>query len=102
MTYSDAQPRGNEIKDAVLARRMPPWGAVKGFGTLPERPEPDAGADRALHAMGRRRHPAGQQPAIAPKGPDVRDRGAAAGCTDGIAECQRSDRRCARTSCSTD
>jgi hypothetical protein len=34
MTYSDAQPRGNQIKDAVLARRMPPWGAVKGFGTF--------------------------------------------------------------------
>jgi mono/diheme cytochrome c family protein len=32
MTYADAQPRANEIKDAVLARRMPPWGAVKGFG----------------------------------------------------------------------
>jgi hypothetical protein len=32
MTYGDAQPRANEIKDAVLARRMPPWGAVKGFG----------------------------------------------------------------------
>jgi hypothetical protein len=34
MTYLDAQPRGNEIKDAVLARRMPPWGAVKGFGNF--------------------------------------------------------------------
>ncbi|HZM92212.1 MAG TPA: cytochrome c [Vicinamibacterales bacterium] len=34
MTYSDAQPRANEIKDAVLARRMPPWGAVKGFGSF--------------------------------------------------------------------
>jgi hypothetical protein len=32
LTYLDAQPRGNEIKDAVLARRMPPWGAIKGFG----------------------------------------------------------------------
>jgi hypothetical protein len=32
MTYADAQPRANEIKEAVLARRMPPWGAVKGFG----------------------------------------------------------------------
>jgi hypothetical protein len=32
MTYADAQPHGNAIKDAVLARRMPPWGAVKGFG----------------------------------------------------------------------
>jgi hypothetical protein len=32
MKYTDAQPRANEIKDAVLSRRMPPWGAVKGFG----------------------------------------------------------------------
>jgi hypothetical protein len=32
MTYSDAQPRANAIKESVLARRMPPWGAVKGFG----------------------------------------------------------------------
>jgi hypothetical protein len=32
MTYNDAQPRANEIKESVLARRMPPWGAVKGFG----------------------------------------------------------------------
>ena len=34
MTYLDAQPRANEIKDSVLSRRMPPWGAVKGFGTF--------------------------------------------------------------------
>jgi len=32
MTYQDAQPHAAAIKDAVLARRMPPWGAVKGFG----------------------------------------------------------------------
>jgi len=32
MRYADAQPRANRIKDAVLARRMPPWGAIKGFG----------------------------------------------------------------------
>jgi hypothetical protein len=32
MTYADVQPRANELKEAVLARRMPPWGAVKGFG----------------------------------------------------------------------
>jgi hypothetical protein len=34
LTYLDAQPRANEIKDAVLSRRMPPWGAVKGFGSF--------------------------------------------------------------------
>ena len=32
MTYADVQPRAVAIRDAVLARRMPPWGAVKGFG----------------------------------------------------------------------
>jgi hypothetical protein len=32
MTYQEAQPRAVAIKEAVLARRMPPWGAVKGFG----------------------------------------------------------------------
>jgi hypothetical protein len=34
LTYPDVQPRANEIKDAVLSRRMPPWGAVKGFGSF--------------------------------------------------------------------
>jgi mono/diheme cytochrome c family protein len=32
MTYVDVQPRLVEIKNAVLHRRMPPWGAIKGFG----------------------------------------------------------------------
>ena len=32
MTYQDAQPRAVDIKATVLARQMPPWGAVKGFG----------------------------------------------------------------------
>ena len=32
MTYLDVQPRLVEIKAAVLNRRMPPWGAIKGFG----------------------------------------------------------------------
>jgi mono/diheme cytochrome c family protein len=32
MTYQDVQPRLVEIKTAVLNRRMPPWGAIKGFG----------------------------------------------------------------------
>jgi len=32
MTYREAQPYADAIKDSVLARRMPPWGAVKGFG----------------------------------------------------------------------
>ena len=34
LTYKDVQPRATAIKAAVLARTMPPWGAVKGFGTF--------------------------------------------------------------------
>jgi mono/diheme cytochrome c family protein len=34
MTYQEAQPRATAMKDAVLSRRMPPWGAVKGFGSF--------------------------------------------------------------------
>lgn len=32
VTYKDARPWAEAIKEEVLARRMPPWGAVKGFG----------------------------------------------------------------------
>jgi len=32
MKYTDVQPRAVAIKEAVLSRTMPPWGAVKGFG----------------------------------------------------------------------
>src|SRR3954463_12596141 len=32
MKYQEVQPRAVAIKEAVLSRQMPPWGAVKGFG----------------------------------------------------------------------
>jgi hypothetical protein len=32
LTYSDARPWAVAIKEEVQERRMPPWGAVKGFG----------------------------------------------------------------------
>jgi hypothetical protein len=31
-TYEEARPWAKAIKEEVLYRRMPPWGAVKGFG----------------------------------------------------------------------
>jgi len=34
MTYKQVQPRAAAVKDAVLSRRMPPWGGVKGFGSF--------------------------------------------------------------------
>lgn len=32
MTYEEARPWAKAIQEEVLERRMPPWGAVKGFG----------------------------------------------------------------------
>ncbi len=32
MTYADARPWAVAIKEEILRRNMPPWGAVKGFG----------------------------------------------------------------------
>jgi hypothetical protein len=32
MTYAEARPWAEAIKEEVLARQMPPWNAVKGFG----------------------------------------------------------------------
>ena len=32
MTYEEARPWAKAIKEEVLERRMPPFGAVKGFG----------------------------------------------------------------------
>jgi mono/diheme cytochrome c family protein len=34
LIYQDAQPRAAAIKESVLSRRMPPWGAVQGFGSF--------------------------------------------------------------------
>src|SRR3954449_13223643 len=33
-TYEEARPWAVSIKEQVLSRAMPPWGAVKGFGDL--------------------------------------------------------------------
>ncbi len=34
VTYEQARPWAVGIKEQVLSRQMPPWGAVKGFGNL--------------------------------------------------------------------
>jgi hypothetical protein len=38
MTYDDARPWAKAIRDEVVARRMPPWGAVKGVGEFRDDP----------------------------------------------------------------
>ncbi|MGH9721935.1 MAG: c-type cytochrome [Bryobacteraceae bacterium] len=37
-TYDEARPWAKAIRDEVLERRMPPWGAVKGFGEFRDDP----------------------------------------------------------------
>jgi len=37
-TYADARPWAKAIRDEVLARRMPPWGPVKGVGHFADDP----------------------------------------------------------------
>jgi hypothetical protein len=32
LTYKEARPWAEAIKEEIIARRMPPWGAIKGFG----------------------------------------------------------------------
>ena len=53
----------NEIKDAVLSRRMPPWGAVKGFGSFRNDQSLSQEQIETRDAMGGWWHQAGQQPA---------------------------------------
>ena len=38
MSYDDARPWAKAIRDEVLSRRMPPWGAVKGVGEFRDDP----------------------------------------------------------------
>ena len=38
MTYAEARPWAKAIRDEVIARRMPPWGAVKGVGEFRDDP----------------------------------------------------------------
>ena len=38
ITYQQARPWAKAIKEEVLERRMPPWGAVKGFGEFRDEP----------------------------------------------------------------
>ena len=53
--YEEARPWAKAIKEEVLERRMPPWGAVKGFGEFRDDRGPDAGATGIDCGVGGRR-----------------------------------------------
>ena len=42
MTYDEARPWAKAIREEVLERRMPPWGAVEGVGAFRDDPSPTA------------------------------------------------------------
>ena len=68
MSYQDARPHAAAIKDAVLSRRMPPWGAVKGFGDFRD----DQGShksSRADHRLVEGSTPSGDNPNMLPAPP---------------------------------
>ncbi len=53
MTYEDARPWARAIKQKVVARQMPPWGADPTVAKVRERRQPEAGRDRHDRRVGR-------------------------------------------------
>ena len=73
MTYDDARPWAKDIRDQVVARTMPPWGAVKGVGSFQNDPSLTEVEIQMLVAWVEGGAPKGDDDAIAPK---------AAGCAE--------------------
>jgi hypothetical protein len=71
MTYDDARPWAKDIRDQVVARSMPPWGAVKGVGSFQHDPSLTEVEIQMLVAWVEGGAPKGDDDAIAPKAPDA-------------------------------
>ena len=61
MTYDDARPWARAIKQKVMSREMPPWGADPHVGKFANDPSLSARRDRDDRGVGGRRR-AGRQP----------------------------------------
>ena len=55
MTYDDARPWAVSIREEILSRSMPPWGAVKGFGTFRNDGALSPGQTNMIVSLGRGR-----------------------------------------------
>ncbi|SPE30872.1 conserved exported hypothetical protein [Candidatus Sulfopaludibacter sp. SbA6] len=84
LTYPEARPWAKAIKEEVLERRMPPWGAVKGFGQFQD----DRGLTQEQIGLIAEWVEGGApegDPALLPKRPDFEERSAPAPVTTEIA-----------------
>ena len=71
MTYEEARPWAKAIRDQVVARSMPPWGAVKGVGTFQNDPSLTEIEIQMLVAWVEGGAPKGEDDSVAPKPPVV-------------------------------
>lgn len=70
-TYDDARPWAKAIRDQVVARSMPPWGAVKGVGSFQNDPSLTEVEIQMLVAWVEGGAPRGDDDSLAPKIPDI-------------------------------
>ena len=73
MTFEDARPWARAIKQKVVRREMPPWGADPTVGQVLERRQPEPGRHRHDCGVGGRRRAEGNRAEL-PKAPHVRRR----------------------------
>ena len=69
LTYDEARPWAKAIRDQVVARSMPPWGAVKGVGSFQNDPSLTEIEIQMFVAWVEGGAPKGDDDAIAPKTP---------------------------------
>ncbi len=69
MTYDEARPWAKAIRDQVVARTMPPWGAVKGVGSFQNDPSLTEVEIQMLVAWVEGGAPKGDDDSLAPKVP---------------------------------
>src|SRR5215204_4019593 len=70
LTYENARPWAKAIKEEVLNRSMPPWGAVKGFGDFRDDPSLTQDEINRIAEWVEGGAPEGD-PAYSPKTPDT-------------------------------
>jgi hypothetical protein len=70
-TYDDARPWAKAIRDQVVARTMPPWGAVKGVRSFQNDPSLTEVEIQMLVAWVEGGAPKGDDDSLAPKLPDA-------------------------------
>jgi len=69
LTYDEARPWAKAIRDQVVARTMPPWGAVKGVGSFQHDPSLTEVEIQMIVAWVEGGAPKGDDPSLPPKLP---------------------------------